>query len=88
MHLASPLLKKSPLIHDVVGVSTNDGDFTGVVGDLGGRIKHILDHNEMKTMFNIQRFMLDMYPDIVCTVKGLRSNDRQRGGVDLQQMLT
>ena len=39
-------------------------------------------------MFNIQRFMLDMYPDIVCTVKGLRYNDEQKGAVDLEQMVT
>ena len=80
--------KKFLSIHDVVGVSTNDGDFSGVVGDLGGRIDYILNHNEKKTMFNIQRFMLDMYPDIVCTVKGLRANDGQKRAVDLQQMVT
>ena len=51
------------------GVSTNDGDFAGVMVDLGVRINLILYSSKKDTMFNIQRFMLDMHPDIVCTVK-------------------
>ena len=85
MHLASPLLKKKfPSIDDVVGVSINDGYVSSVVGDLGGRLKFILSCNGMKKMFDIQRSILDIPPNIVCTVKGLRSNDRDRGAVDLQ----
>ena len=72
----------------MVYVSNNDGDFAGVVGDLGVRVKYILDHNEVKAMFNIKRFMLDMHPDIIRKVKGLWSNYRPRGAVDLQRMVT
>ena len=89
MHLASPLLKKKfQSITDVVDVSTNDGDFAGVLVDLGGRIDRILDPN--KKEYNVQHtiFMLDMHSDIVCTVKGLRSNDGHKGAVDLKKMVT
>ena len=32
--------------------------------------------------------MLDMHHDIVCMVKGLWLNNRDRGSIDLQQMVT
>ena len=84
MHLASPFIKKKcPTITDLVGVSTNDGDFAGVVVDLGGKIHCILDPNMYATMFNIQSFMLDVHPKILCTVKGVQSNDGHKGVIGL-----
>ena len=32
--------------------------------------------------------MLDMHPDIVCMVKGVRSNDGHKGAINLNQIVT
>ena len=55
---------------------------------LGGKIHHILDSNMYDTMFNIQSFMLDKHPDIVCTVKGVRSNYGHKGAIGSNQIVT
>ena len=55
--------------------------------DLGGKIHHILYPNKYDTMLNIQSFMLDMHPDMLC-VKGVKSNDRHKGAIDLNQIVT
>ena len=72
----------------MVGISTNDGYFFGVVVDLSGKIHHILDPSKYDTIFNIQSFMLDMHPDMVYTAKGVKSNDRHKGAIDLNQIVT
>ena len=83
MHLVSPSLKKKlHLIDHVLSISINDCDFARVVRYLGGRLKIILDPNEETSMFDAQSFMLDTHLDVVCTVKGLRSNDGDREAMD------
>ena len=39
-------------------------------------------------MLNIQKFVVDIHPGIVCTVKGVRSNDGNKGAVGLNQVVT
>ena len=64
-HVAFPFLSdKFSFVFRVRYVSTHHDDFRGIVEGMGGRVSEIINDRERKTFFQIQKFMLDMHPDV------------------------
>ena len=60
----------------MIGVSTHDHDLYIIVDGMGGNVTLIINPDEVKSSFEIQRFMMDQHRDITNFVKGVVRLDK------------
>ena len=90
-NICKPLLCETfSLVTDVVEAITHDADSLSVVTSLGGggTILQVVDPVEECKMFDIQKFMLDMHPDVLCTMKGVMVNNRSERTIGMEEIVT